>query len=134
MIRYFILLVFFAADLSKDSLCSHPQCKLRYDGIYTASVDEETDAHIRFYDDGTVIVSTSVKNIKDVNTWFNKDNIDRVLKGKYKLKSCSVKFKVKGDTGEQQFRIDVFGEKLQAEITDGKTKASTTRTYRFIQP
>jgi hypothetical protein len=109
------------------------KCTVKYNGIYTASVDEETDAHIRFYEDGVVIVSTSVKNIKDVSTWFNKENIDRILKGKYKVKGCTLKFKVKGDTGEQVFSGTITGNSLQMEITQGKNgKAYTTRTYTFI--
>jgi hypothetical protein len=108
------------------------KCSVQYNGIYTASVDDETDAHIRFYEDGVVIVSTSVKNIKDVNTWFNKENIDRVLKGRYKIKGCTIKFKVKGDTGEQTFSGTISGSTLQMEITQGQTKAFTTRTYTFI--
>ena len=107
-------------------------CAIKYNGIYTASVDEETDAHIRFYEDGVVIVSTSVKNIKDVNTWSTKENIDRVLKGKFKVKRCGSKFTVKGDTGEQQFFIRISGSAIQAEIKDIKTKRSTTRIYSFI--
>jgi hypothetical protein len=108
-------------------------CSVQYNGIYTASVDEETDAHIRFYEDGVVIVSTSVKNIKDVSSWFTKENIDRILKGKYKVKGCTIKFKVKGETGEQVFNGTITGNTLQVEITQGKnSKAFTTRTYTFI--
>ena len=68
------------------SFSGKEKCTVSFNGIYTASVDAETDAHIRFYEDGTVIASTSVKNIKDVNKWFTKENIERVLKGKYKIK------------------------------------------------
>lgn len=107
-------------------------CSLRTDGIYTASIDNETDAHIRFYSDGVVIVSTSVKEIKDVKTWFNKENKDRVLAGKYKNKKGKVRFTVKGDTGEQIFEGVVGCDELRVTITDGKTKASTLRTYKII--
>src|ERR1051325_34999 len=115
-------------------LCSFSgvKCTVKYSGIYTASVDNETDAHIRFYEDGTVLVSTSVKNIKDVSTWFTKENSDRVLKGKYKVKGCSLRFDVKGDTGKQSFSGTINGDDLTMDITNGKSKASTTRTYHFI--
>jgi|ERR1051326_622863 hypothetical protein len=115
-------------------LCSFSggKCTVQYTGIYTASVDNETDAHIRFYDDGTVLVSTSVKNIKDVSTWFTKENSDRVLKGKYKIKGCSIRFEVKGDTGKQSFSGTISGDDLIMDITNGKSKASTSRTYHFI--
>ena len=107
-------------------------CTIQYNGIYTCSVDDETDAHIRFYDDGTVIASTSIKNIVFVNKWFTKENIDLVLKGTYKIKGCNIKFKAKGDTGEQDFNGTISGNDLVLEVKDAKTKAKTTRTYKFI--
>ncbi|MEW6470094.1 MAG: hypothetical protein AB1458_14300 [Bacteroidota bacterium] len=115
------------------SLSPNDTCQVRHNGIYTAPVDNETDAHIRFYPDGIVIVSTSVKNIKDVSTWFNKENSDRILKGKYKLKGCSLKFSVKGDTGSQKFTGTVQADgSLSVQITDGATKAQTSRVYTFV--
>ncbi len=107
-------------------------CVIKTEGIYTASVDKETDAHIRFYSDGLVIVSTSVKEIKDVKFWFHKDNVDRILKGKYKVKKGKVKFSVKGDTGEQKFEGIVGCDELKVTITDALSKASTERSYKFI--
>ena len=107
-------------------------CTVQYNGIYTCSVDDETDAHIRFYDDGTVIASTSIKNIVFVNKWFTKENIDLVLKGTYKIKGCNIKFKAKGDTGEQDFNGTINGNELILEVKDAKTKAKTMRTYKFI--
>lgn len=108
-------------------------CSIKHSGIYTASVDAETDAHIRFYADGVVIVSTSVKNTKDVSTWFNKENIKMILSGKYKQKGCSVSFKVKGDTGEQNFKGTISGNTINATVKDGKTKQSTTREYKLVE-
>ena len=108
------------------------KCTVQYNGIYTANVDTETDAHIRFYSDGTVIVSTSVKNIKDVSIWFNKENSSRILKGKYKIKGCKIKFSVKGETGSQKFSGIINTNSLNMHITDGATKAETDRVYDFV--
>lgn len=107
-------------------------CALRTDGIYTASINTETDAHVRFYPEGIVIVSTSVKEFKDVKTWFHKENKDRVLTGKYKIKKGKLKFSVKGDTGEQVFEGTVGCDEIRVTITDPKTKASTLRIYKLI--
>ncbi|MCC7302907.1 MAG: hypothetical protein IT233_09705 [Bacteroidia bacterium] len=124
MILHLLLFLLFAPAQSS--------CPIRTDGIYTAPVDQETDAHIRFYPEGIVIVSTSVKEMKDVKTWFHKENSDRVLKGKYKIKKGKVKFSVKGDTGEQQFSGTIGCDKLEMTITDPLTKASTRRNYVLI--
>lgn len=127
-----IVFVLLASIASFGLSPSGPKCSVDYNGIYTASVDKETDAHIRFYPDKTVIVSTSVKNIKDVKTWFTKDNIDRVLSGKYKIKGCRLSFTVKGSTGSQKFSGEIQQGAIIVSITDGETKATTTRTYNFI--
>ena len=111
---------------------SGDDCSISTEGIYTASIDTETDGHIRFYSDGIVIVSTSVKNIKDVKTWFHKDNIAMVLKGKYKKKKCNIRFKVKGETGEQSFEGTIMAGSITVIITDAKTKAQTQRVYKAI--
>ena len=113
------------------SFISQP-CLIKTEGIYTASVNVDTDAHIRFYTDGLVIVSTSVKEFKDVKTWFHKDNVARILKGKYKVKKARIKFSVKGETGEQKFEGTVGCDEITVTITDAKTKASTLRIYKFL--
>ena len=124
----FILLV----SLFQLSLSPKQKCAVNYDGIYTASVDDETDAHIRFYNDGIVIVSTSVKSIKDVSIWFNKENKSRILSGKYKIKGCKIKFDVKGETGSQKFSGTIGTGSLNMHIIDGATKAETNRVYNFV--
>jgi hypothetical protein len=126
------LLILFAVTVSLSYTPPGISCNVDFNGIYTASVDKETDAHIRFYPDKTVIVSTSVKNIKDVKTWFTRDNIDKVLSGKYKIKGCNLSFTVKGETGSQKFSGQIQQNNLVMTITDGKTKATTSRTYTFI--
>ncbi len=125
------ILFLLVTAISLLSFSSQP-CQLKTEGIYTASVDKETDAHIRFYSDGEVIVSTSIKEMKDVKTWFNKDNKDRILTGTYKNKKGKIRFTVKGDTGEQKFEGTIGCDQLTVTITDSKTKASTERTYKFI--
>ena len=124
---FFILFLLFTYSFIIDGTCS-----VKYNGIYTCSVDAETDAHIRFYDDGTVIASTSIKNIVFVNKWFTKENIDLVLKGTYKIKGCNIKFKTKGENGEQDYNGTINGDDLLLEVKDAKTKAKATRTYKFI--
>ncbi len=126
---FYIILIGF---LTQSFLYSGEDCSISTEGIYTASIDAETDGHIRFYSDGIVIVSTSVKNIKDVKTWFHKDNIAMVLKGKYKKKKCNIRFKVKGETGEQSFEGSIMAGSITVTITDAKTKAQTQRVYKAI--
>lgn len=106
-----------------------------FDGLYYYKIDEENSAVIRFYDDGVVIVSSSVNDYAKVMTWFNRDkeNFSRVLTGKYKTgKNGSLHFHVKGETGEQKFTGYILADKtLQLHVTDPKAGTSTDRIYQF---
>lgn len=108
------------------------QCELKYDGIYVAPVDNETDAHIKFFPDGKVLVSTSVKNIDEVKTWFTTENEDMILIGKYKKSKCKVSFTVSGNSGGQKFKCTISNNELTTVVTDSKTKNKISRTYKFV--
>jgi hypothetical protein len=107
-------------------------CKISYNGIYAIKLDEEHSAVLRFYEDGTVLASTSVNDYMDVMTWFNKENKDMVLKGKYKIKKCSISFSVNGQTGDQEYDGTIEDNKLNLKLTNKETKKYTTRTYTFF--
>lgn len=108
------------------------KCQINYKGIYASKLNDENSAVLRFYEDGTVLASTSVNDYMDVMTWFNKDNMDMVLKGKYKIKKCTVSFSVSGQTGEQAYEGTVEDNKLILSITNKETKKSIKRTYAFF--
>jgi hypothetical protein len=107
-------------------------CKLSYKGIYAFKLDNEHSAILRFYEDGTVLASTSVNDYLDVFTWFHKENKDMVLTGKYKIKKCSIKFEVTGSTGSQKYEVTIRGETMEVKLTDEATKKSANRTYTFF--
>jgi len=107
------------------------KCSVSYNGIYAVKLDDEHSAVLRFYEDGTVLASTSVNDYMDVMTWFTKEHKDMVLAGKYKIKKCSISFSVSGMTGEQSYEGSISGNKLQVTLTDGETKKSASRVYVF---
>ncbi len=108
------------------------QCSVKYNGIYAYKLDAENSAVIRFYEDGTVLASTSVNDYMDVFSWFHKENKDLVLKGTYKIKKCDLRFEVKGMTGEQKYNGTISGESITMKLTDKGSKKSATRTYNFV--
>jgi hypothetical protein len=123
-----ILLSFsFSAKQNKSTACS-----VSYNGIYAMKLDNENSAVIRFYDDGTVLASTSVNDYMDVFTWFHKDNKDLVLKGKYKISKCVLKFEVSGMTGEQEYKGTISGDTITMKLTDKESKKTTNRVYTFF--
>ena len=121
-----VLIALISSSFSGDS------CTLNYKGIYAIQLDNEHSAVLRFYEDGTVLASTSVNDYMDVMTWFNKDNKDMVLKGKYKVKKCGISFDVSGMTGEQEYEGEIQGNVLNLEITDKESKKHVKRTYTFF--
>jgi hypothetical protein len=107
------------------------ECRVKYNGIYAIKLDDEHSAVLRFFEDGTVLASTSVNDYMDVMTWFTKDNKDMVLAGSYKIKKCRLSFDVKGLTGEQSYEGDIHGEKIDFELKNKDSKKTTRRTYVF---
>jgi hypothetical protein len=116
---------------SFNSKSTKETCSVKYDGIYAVKLSEEHSAVLRFYEDGTVLASTSVNDYMDVFSWFHKDNKDLVLKGTYKIKKCGIKFEVSGMTGEQKYEGDISGDAINVLLKDTETKKSVNRTYTF---
>lgn len=106
-------------------------CKVNYNGIYAIKLDAENSAVLRFYEDGTVLASTSVNDYMDVMSWFNKANKEMVLKGNYKIKGCSIKFSVSGMTGEQSYEGEITGNDINFELKNKDSKKALKRTYTF---
>jgi hypothetical protein len=131
-----LLLLLFIASAGFSFIATRPN--VEFDGIYVYKLDAENSAVIRFYEDGVVIVSTSVNDYSKVMTWFNRDkeNFSRVLSGKYKKgKDGSLKFNVKGETGEQKFSGHILADKtLQLHVVNPADKTSTDRIYTFVRP
>lgn len=112
---------------------------VQFDGIYVYKIDSESSAVIRFYDDGVVLVSSSVNDYSKVMTWFNRDkeNFSRVLTGKYKTgkKDGSIRFNVKGETGEQKYSGFILADKtIQLHVFNPKDKTGADRIYTFVKP
>ena len=107
-------------------------CKLSYKGIYAIKLDEEHSAILRFFEDGTVLASTSVNDYFNVMTWFNKENKEMVLMGKYKIKKCVIKFEVEGQSGTQEYEGTIEGDKINFEVKDKKTKGVAKRVYTYF--
>jgi len=107
------------------------KCTVKYNGIYAFKLNEEYSAVLRFYEDGTVLASSSVNDYMDVFSWFHKENKNMVLTGKYKIKKCNITFDVAGSTGEQKYTGEINGDKIEFELKDKESKKSVKRSYTF---
>ena len=128
----FISLLLISGIFSTGFSTREESCAVKYNGIYAFKIDEEHSAVIRFYEDGTVLSSTSVNDYMDVFSWFNKENKDMVLKGNYKIKKCGIRFKVEGPTGSQEYEGTVQENAISVKLTDKESNKSTSRSYTFF--
>ncbi len=131
MKTYCSILIFVLISFSFVASEKAPTCTVKYNGIYAFKLDNEHSAIIRFYEDGTVLASTSVNDYMDVFSWFHKQNKDMVLKGTYKIKKCAIKFEVEGMTGEQEYKGSISDNTIDIKLTDEATKKTASRVYTF---
>lgn len=127
-----ILLLIILVSFSFTKKNETTTCSVKYNGIYAFKLDKENSAIIRFYEDGTVLASTSVNDYFDVFSWFHKENKDMVLKGTYKIKKCEIKFEVTGMTGEQKYKGTISENTIDMKLSDGASKKSVSRVYTFF--
>ena len=132
MKKRYLLFLFVLVSLAFTRKHEIATCSVKYNGIYAFQLDKENSAIIRFYEDGTVLASTSVNDYMDVFSWFHKENKDMVLKGTYKIKKCEIKFEVSGMTGEQEYKGTVSDNTIDMKLSDGASKKSATRVYTFF--
>ncbi len=130
--RLILLLTIVAFSFSFSVPEKVSDCTVQYNGIYAYKLDAENSAIIRFYEDGTVLASTSVNDYMDVFSWFHKENKDMVLKGTYKIKKCGISFDVSGMTGEQKYQGVISGNTIEFDLKDKSSKKSAKRTYTFF--
>jgi hypothetical protein len=105
---------------------------VEYNGYYSCKIDKENFAIIRFYDDGTVIASTTNNDPQTILLWFKKEHQDMVLTGKCKFKKCHSSFTLKGDSGSQQFKVQAAMNAIDVEISDTHSHLAVHRTYLFV--
>lgn len=130
-IFFSFLAILFTISIFSFTTKEKTNCNVKYNGIYAFKIDNEHSAVIRFYEDGTVLASTSVNDYMDVFSWFKKDNKDMVLTGKYKIKKCEIKFEVSGMTGEQKYEGAINENSIVMELKDQESKKTANRTYTF---
>lgn len=132
MKRFLAIFFFIVISLSFIVPDETESCTVKFNGIYAYKLNEEQSAVIRFYEDGTVLASTSVNDYMDVFSWFHKENKDMVLSGKYKIDDCEIKFEVKGMTGEQKYKGVVSEKTIDFKLSDVASKKTVLRTYTFF--
>jgi len=90
-----ILLLFFTILLFG---CISKKNIIQYKGIYQSSKIDEYYYYLRFYENDSVIETSSTGKPRHLKKWFNK-NKENISKGKYYFKNDSLFFETKSDYG-----------------------------------
>ena len=78
---------------------STAQCTLQKEGIYVARVDSNTNAYLKFFNEDSVLTTTSNIPRSMSDEYINKQNKKLILHGTYKQKGCFIKMEVSGIMG-----------------------------------
>ncbi len=104
---------------------------IRYDGVYQ-SEEKDYYLYLRFFEDGTVIVTSSDRRPEEVIGWFQKEH-PYVSTGAYAVQGEAVTFSAASTTGVVDYKGEVKGEKLSLSSfrhTDGHQEE---REYNFVE-
>lgn len=94
-------------------------------------IDDEYAAYFKFFKDGKVLHTTSTSTESEVATYFNTENQDMVLVGKYTTGNCNVKGKASGMTGKISFWGTVEMEAINVTFKNPTTNSSIDGRFEF---
>jgi hypothetical protein len=109
-------------------------CKLEYDGLYYSQIDSDYFAYVKFYEDGTVLHTTSIEKIDEVTKFFTKEYKTNVLSGTYSFGKCNVSFNVFGKTGAMKFKGDLEGDTLYLKAANVQDHTSSEMKFAYYDP
>ena len=84
---------------------------LRYDGLYQAESESDYFYYLRFYQDGTVLSTSSTGNSRQVARWFNKEK-PSLSKGRYTTLGSKIKFSTTSSYGTVDYQGEIKEKSL----------------------
>lgn len=104
---------------------------IRYDGVYQ-SEEKDYFLYLRFFEDGTVIATSSERQPEEVIGWFQKEH-PYVFTGAYAVNGKEITFSAASPTGVIDYNGEVKGGRLSLRSyrhTDGHQEE---REYNFVE-
>jgi len=106
---------------------------VRFDGIYQNPIPDTSDGltsyhYLRFYEDKTVLSTSSLENTRKVKKWFNKDN-QNISRGKYKIRGNKIRFNTYTNS-KPKVKVVFQGE----IITRNTLKLHSKSFYNWLDP
>ena len=107
MIKYLALLI-----LSTQLIgCKTKVASIKTNEIYQTKERDGYRYFLKFYNDSTVIETSSIGDYKEINNWFNKEH-ENISKGKFHIKNDSLFFYVESKYGTVNYLGKVLNKKL----------------------
>jgi hypothetical protein len=104
---------------------------IRYDGVYQ-SEDKNYYLYLRFFEDGTVIATSSDRRPEEVIGWFQKEH-PYVSAGAYAIQGEEVTFSAASPTGVVDYSGQVNGGKLSLRSYRHADGHQEEREYSFVE-
>jgi len=101
---------------------------VRYDGIYYHKEADYT-SYLRFYEDGTIIMTSSVDTIPQIKKWFNKDH-KCVSKGKYTILNDKINFQTICDV-KVDYNGQIYKNKMILNVCSSNGNKKDNIKYLF---
>ncbi len=103
---------------------------IRYDGVYQAE-EKDYNLYLRFFEDGTVIATSSDRRPEEVIGWFQKEH-PYVSTGAYAVQGEKVTFSAASATGVVDYSGQLQGEKLSLRSIRHADGYQEEREYSFV--
>ncbi len=103
---------------------------IRYDGVYQ-SEGKDYFLYLRFFEDGTVIATSSDRRPEEVIGWFQKEH-PHVSTGAYSVQGEEITFSAASATGVVDYTGQVKGEMLSLRSFNHNDGRQEERDYSFV--
>ena len=104
---------------------------IRYDGIYQ-SEEKDYFLYLRFFEDGTVIATSSDRQPEEVIGWFQKEH-PYVATGAYAVQGQEITFSAANPTGVVDYSGEVKDEGLCLRTFSHTSGRNEEREYAFVE-
>ncbi len=104
---------------------------IRYDGIYQ-SEEKDYFLYLRFFEDGTVIATSSDRQPEEVIGWFQKEH-PYVSTGAYAVQGQEITFSAANPTGVVDYSGEVKDERLCLHTFSHTSGRNEEREYAFVE-
>ena len=110
--------------------------ELMFNGVYIYRIDQKTQSFLRFYADGTVLITSSPDKPEPAFTWFAQEKMKELdlSNGRYQLQDVNLSFFCDDNQGN---RIDCKGtiaaDILTLDYKNARNDQHETRMYQFVK-